>query len=204
MEDQVLVQRYFLHWMKFEVISDGVQVTESSILVRHKYKIRFENISFDPEEVTVSSKFYFWATAALITLAIIVLVLYLAGQDVHAESALIWAILAAGFGVGYLTSRKRFYVYGSKTESGDPLVVYQNKPSKVSMERFIDEVRKHRQIYLRKHYLFSSSESSVENTIEKLNWLKNQNAITEEEYEKLKKDTVAQSGWKDIRPISSN
>jgi hypothetical protein len=72
------------------------------------------------------------------------------------------------------------------------------------MQEFMAVVQKKKVEYLKTKYLFGFDSSDSADVIRKLLRLKEQGAITDEEFEKLKKDVILRSGGMNIQPPSMN
>lgn len=77
---RVLRQRRYLRRHRYEIVEDGVNVTEIALISRARYKVRFESISQNPVEVAVSSKPLFCAALGLVGLTLVLEVARLVGE----------------------------------------------------------------------------------------------------------------------------
>jgi len=183
----VFTQRRLLTSYRFELVANGVMVTEKGLTYSRAYRVPFENIPEEHEAVTISSKPRLVTTSILATLAGATGVAYLVGGDVTSETPVIYGVLAIVAGVWFLFSKKSFLVFKS---AEPPLVVMKDRPTAQAMAAFLEELREHRTAYLREKYLIGSHESATADAIHKLHWLRQQGAISESEFEALKAEIV--------------
>ena len=201
METTRLVQRRFLTRITVDIVDKGVSVSERIMFTPRKYKVRFESISAEGEEVSNSSQFRFWAAIILFGFALLTGLLQLFGQDVGGRAFIIWFVLGIIAGASYLMSRETFLVYGS---SRPALVVYKDKPSPAAFAAFMAEVQRRKQDYILKNYLLETAIGSSADAIHKLAWLKNEGAINDTEFELLKAEIVSNARWGGTIPHSTN
>jgi hypothetical protein len=192
MESTRLVQRRFLSRITVDILDKGIAVSERIMFNPRKYKVRFENISAEGEEVSNSSQLRFWATIILFALALLTGLLQLFGQDVGGWAFLIWVVLGIITGVSYLMSRETFLVYGAVRPQ---LIVYKNKPNVGAFTAFMAEVQRRKQDYILNNYLLNTAVGSSADAIHKLAWLKNEGAINDTEFELLKAEIVGNARW---------
>ena len=198
----VFKQRHLIRQHRYEVVQDGINVTENWLLGSKKYKVPFENVSKEPSEVTLSSRVRLWATIILLALSVITGIMQLLGDDVGDGACFFWGALAVVVGIGFLISRERFLVY--QLRSGDkPLVLYRDKPSRELLERFMASVQDSKNEYLRNNYLRDDG-APVADAIHKLVWLHERGALTDEEFESLKAGAIEKERWGKVLPRSLN
>ena len=201
METTRLVQRRFLARIMVDIVDKGVSVSERTMFTPRKYKVRFESISAEGEEVSNSSQFRFWAAIILFGFALLTGLLELFGQDVGGRTFAVWLVLGIIAGASYLMSRETFLVYGSARPA---LVVYKDKPNPAAFTAFMAEVQRRKQDYILKNYLLETAIGSSADAIHKLAWLKNEGAINNTEFELLKAEIVANARWGGALPHSTN
>jgi hypothetical protein len=196
-QSRLLKKRYY------EIVKDGVDVCETSLTNSIKYKVAFENIAQQPQEVSTSFNLLLWIAVVLLSLSVLTLLLQLFGQDVENGTFAIWGGLGILAGIGFFISRACFLIYNSNNHY-PRLVFYKDKPSKEQFTHFITAVHDKQREYLRQNYLINTEAVDSVNAIQKLVWLKEQQAISEDEYENLKKDIIEKARWSNIQPPSIN
>ena len=201
MDSTRLVQRRFFTRITVQIVDKGVAVSERTMFTPRKYKVAFESIPPEGNEVALSSQFRFWATIILFSLALLTGLLELFGQDVGGRTFIVWLALGIIAGVGFLLSRETFLVYGSARPA---LVVYKDKPNPAAFAAFMAELQRRKHDYILQHYLLDTAVGSSVDAIHKLAWLKNEGAITDTEFELLKSEIVGNARWGGTLPHSTN
>jgi hypothetical protein len=201
MENTRLVQRRFFTRITVDIVEKGVAVSERTMFSPRKYKVPFESLPPEGNEVTPSSQFRFWATIVLFSLALLTGLLELFGHDVGGWAFLVWLVLGIVAGISYLMSRETFLVYGSAKPA---LVVYKDRPKPAAFAAFMAEVQRRKQDYILKNYLLNTTVGSSADAIHKLAWLKNEGAINDNEFELLKAEIVGNARWGGTLPHSTN
>jgi hypothetical protein len=196
-------QRRFFTKLQYQIVSDGINFRESSVFSARQNKVPFENIPQEPSEVTTSAKWLFWVTVFLLSLSILMGILYLSGQNVESDAFIFWGILGLFTGICFITSRKHFLVYRLRNDK-QALVFFKDKPTKELLRQFIITMHNQQREYLRQHYLIGSESAASVDAIQKLLWLKAQNAINEDEFAKLKQDVIEKTKWGNVQPPSVN
>jgi hypothetical protein len=181
-----LKQRHLIQTRDYELGLDGVTILESDIIGSHKFKVRFETINDEPIEVKSSSKSAFWATIVFLVFALtsIANLAFEPDADTNAQaSPYIWGFFAILTAFSFLLTRRQFIVYGS-------LNFYRDEKSRPDVLEFMDKVKSQRLDYFNKHLTLQMGRDTSVNDIARLVWLKDQGAITQEEFNKLKSGVI--------------
>jgi hypothetical protein len=180
-------QRRLFNIREYKLADTHIAVKEENLISKHVYKIKYENISDETFEITTYSKPLLWATIIFSALTIFLFLMRLDGGDVGDDAETIWAGFAILFGLFLFNSREKYVGYKGFNQ---PLLFYKNKPSAEKLKRFIEQFDETRNQYLREFYLTDNHYLSASDEIQKLAWLKENGAITQEEFEILKKKTI--------------
>ena len=198
-DDPSFTQRRFFTRTRYQLVTDGVEVTTKTLFDSSRYRVPFEHIAGQAEEVAVSSRRWFWGMIGLMGLALYAGVLELQGEDVERGAYLVWATLGALAGAEFFLSRKTFLIYGAEYPR---LVLYKDMPDSTSLAAFMEQVQQRKQAFLLTRYLHGNQGTAAD-AIHKLAWLVEQGAITPDEYEVLKGDVVGGARTAGL-PISLN
>lgn len=183
----MFTQRRFLTSYRFELVANGVMVTEKGLTYSRTYRVPFENIPAEHEAVTISSKLRLVVTGILATLAVATGAVSVAGGDAESAAPVFYGVLAVFSGMSFLLSRKSFLVF----KTAEPaLVLMKDRPTAQAMASFLKELHQLRTEYLRQQYLIGAPESATADAIHKLHWLRQQGAISESEFDALKAEIV--------------
>jgi hypothetical protein len=180
----------------FEIRDVGVFVEEKIFLKTKKFTINYENILPNKIETTISSKVKFWLMIILIVLSLFTLISESTIAEKEIKGALFYGVFAVIISISYIISREKVIVFKSIPED---IVLYADKPSLKHVNEFCDKLLESRKDYLRD--LFTQSQTKTTN-LERLLWLKEKNAITDEEYIKLKNEIIDKDSERDL--FSSN
>ena len=187
METEKLNQRRFLNRREYILGDSHIAIKEGNLLSSQVYKIKYENISDEEFEISTYSKPLFWATIIFSSLSILLFLVRLTDGDVGDNAELIWAGFAVLFGLFLWNSRKHFVGFKGYEQ---PLLFYKDKPSAKELKSFIEQFDQKRNQYLRENYLTDNQYASASDEIQKLAWLKQNGALTQEEFENLKRQAI--------------
>jgi hypothetical protein len=154
-------------------------VKEASLLKRRSFSVPFEMIPNDFVEVSTSST---GALSLLGLAALIGLSQLQAGQG----ASFLWAVLPLG--IWYWASRVTYLVYNCGDRS---LVLFKDSPSEEAVEEFIETVQNQKQAYLRATYVGTQT-GSLADELRKLSWLKDNDALTQEEFDQMKASLLSE------------
>lgn len=175
-----LIQSRMFHKVKLTLETDGIAVDESNVSRSSKTHVYFESIPPKSSELTVGSAKVF--AGAIIMSIVTVVCLPLAFMSKADWSApVVWGIVSAILWFGFFASRKSLIRF---VQNSSGLNLYKGKPSEKSVEDFIAKMFECRNAYLLKKYGKFSETDSFEDKIGRLNYLRAQEVISEEEFEK--------------------
>ena len=148
-------------------------VQESSLLNRRSYSVPFEVIPDQFVEVAVSSQ---WALVLLSITAVVGISKLLAGEEAH------YFFAALLFGIWFWVSHVTYLVYNCGDLS---FALFKDSPSEESVREFVEELKDEKHKYLRETYVGTQTGNLVDE-LHKLAWLKDNGALTQEEFDRLK------------------
>ena len=172
----------------FTLESDAVLVRESQQFVRRsRYRVPYATLSTEPIEATAHSRLLLGLTVvSLLLSALIVVADSFGGRTWGVTAVLMYGGFALIFGFLYVSSRRRILIVPASDRS---LVFALNRPSAGEFEAFLAELAI-RRAASRHHYRADASGGSAADELQKLVWLKDQNAITPDEFDRLKRRVI--------------
>lgn len=182
----VLEQKRGFNYRKHTLFSDKVVVETKSTRKIDKYEIKIEKLGFQTQyqaDNTLPGKIFF-AVCMVIPVALIISELLL--HNVGTRNLLINCV--CWFGLALFSFLKQhqddiFLVGGDKN-----LIFYRNIPSEQKVLDFIELVIKATKDNIKSKYLSFDPNTPDEEYLARLNWLKETEMITEEEFENYKID----------------
>jgi hypothetical protein len=183
--ETILVQRGLLSRTSFLLQEDSVSVEETSPFWRKRYVALYESIPRDPVELTLRSRG--WKRILYVAVVILGSTVFAANNDLVGRPVfLFWAVFFVVAALRYATSKRTYLVF----QSGTPALVFlKNRPSGVAVQEFIARLQERKAERLRGQLLDAQGVTPA-GEIHKLAWLKEQGAISEEEFERLKRAVV--------------
>jgi|ERR1700722_15630008 len=178
MEKPDLIQKRMLEKREFTLEGNGVNVLTKNLVESNKLFVKFENIPPRSQELTSGSRKLFMAVIILTFLALVSSPL-LFQRDGWEFGVTMW-ILCIFFWVGFIFGRKS-YIFFKQNNTG--VVFFKNKPSAQKLDDFIKKLFVARNVYLLKKYGQFSDVDTFEDKMGRLNYLRAQEVISEEEFE---------------------
>jgi hypothetical protein len=181
MKEPDLRQVRLLVKKEFILEENGIAVFEKNLSRSKKYHVYFDNIPPKAQEFTTGSTGFIVAAIITAILAVFCSILILIpGAKVEWDAPIFWGIMALMLWGLYFTTRKTLLLF---IHNGAGLVLFKDKPSAQNVESFVKKLFQQRNNYLLKKYGRFSNEESFENKIGRLNFLRAQEVITEQEFE---------------------
>jgi hypothetical protein len=181
MKEPDLRQVRLLVKKEFTFEENGVAVFEKNLSRSKKYHVYFDNIPPKAQEFTAGSSGFIVAAIIAVILAVSCFILLLIpGAKVEWDAPIFWGIMALLLLGLYFTTRKSLLLF---IQNGAGLALFKNKPSAQRVESFVKKLFQKRNDYLLKKYGRFSTEESYENKMGRLNYLRAQEVITEQEFE---------------------
>lgn len=143
--------------------------------------IPFENINGDIVSYKTSNHTLLLIAIAIYVMAIAIQVSLYSGGNVEKTAALFWVGFGTIFLILYLISRQDFWKI--RLSNDNFLYIHKNIPSKAVTDKFLDELMKSRNDYLKENYAVIDENLNYESQLNNFKWLKSINAISKEEFE---------------------
>jgi hypothetical protein len=186
MPDASLRQERLVVQFDFLLEPDGVAVTEHEGTATRSYRVPFACLESNPVNVTIWSKGKLRASVILLALSALLSLLQLRGGDVDTYGALVYAAAAAVAVLLFVRSRHHYIVV-----KGSPsLVVMRDRPSAAAVAAFLEQVEARRRAYVAEHFLLDTHEGALVDAMHKLQVLREQDSISDFEFETLKADII--------------
>ncbi len=183
-----LEQRTFREKRVFLLLENGVAVVEKGTFRKREYLVSYETLDRNRFKITQSSKGWAWAAIVFLVLCLFVGITgLLEGEPGAIANMMFYGFFACICGALFAMSIQKFTGYATETGA---LLFYADKPSDGALKDFLAELERRRREYLFEHYSGSDESGSVGDELAKLHWLKEKGGLTDEEYEKLKRETI--------------
>ena len=174
------------HKVELTLEPDGIAVYEKNLSISHKTHINFEDISPKSSESTSGSKNYLIIAIILTALTLIsVPAAFASGGKGDSFVPMFWGVIAAILWIAYFSSCKSLIQF---SQNGSVLNLYKNKPSEQMVDAFIKKMFEFRKNHLLKKYGRFLAEENFENKIARLNYLRAQDVLSEEEFESKREE----------------
>jgi hypothetical protein len=181
-----LIQSRMFHKVKLTLEPDGIAVDERNLSRSSKTHVYFESIPPKSREITVSSRKITFAAIIVTILAVICLPLaFTPGAKNGWEAPVFWCVVAAILWTGFFSSRKSLIKF---VQNNSGLNLYRNKPSEKAVDEFVQKMFRLRNAYFQKKYGRFLDEESLENKMARLNYLRAQEVLSEEEFESRREE----------------
>jgi hypothetical protein len=182
----VLEQKRGLNYRKYTLFPDKVLVETKSTSKINKYEVRIEKLGFQTQyqaDNTLPAKIFLIICIAIpVALTILELLLHNVGTTTLVVNYVCWCGLAL-FSILKQHQDDIYLMGGDKN-----LVFYRNIPSEQKVLEFIDLIIKATKDNIKNKYLTFDPNTPDEEYLARLNWLKETEMITEEEFENYKID----------------
>lgn len=183
-----LIQKQGFNMKKFEIIDDILKIKTKTYGESKKWTVKIEDLGHE--------KLYQTHTKIGATIVGIIFIAFILFTTVafllnDEKSSNIWILIgmyalfgSMGWYLLWIPKKSELHLIGGLSS----VTFFSNSPSEEEVERFVDTlIEKSKQIILSK-YGKVDFDLPEETQMNQLNWLKNRNLISEEVYEKLKRD----------------
>lgn len=143
--------------------------------------IPFENINGDKVSFKSINHTLLIIAGIIYLIAIAIQVSAYRGGNTEDFAGLFWAIVATVFLVLYFLSKQNFWKIRLNNDSY--LYIHKNIPNKSTADKFIENLMKSRNGYLKENYAIVDENLSYESQLNNFKWLKSINAISKEEFD---------------------
>jgi hypothetical protein len=181
-----LTQTRGLEKREFTLEDTGVDICEKNLSSSKKYHVYFENIPPKAQEFTSGSRGLIAGAVIAASLAVICLILvWTPGTKVELDAPIFWAVTAVILWFLYFSRRKALLLF---VQNGTGLILFKDKPSTQSVDSFVERLFQQRKKCLLKKYGRFLDEEGFENKMGRLNFLRTQEVITEQEFERKREE----------------
>lgn len=180
----VLIQQRFLVKKEFQIEKDGIRIKDKSI---GEYQVPFERITRRISKSKMGRKIWLYSAFVFLFLSITV---FISGLSSHSNKggSIFWGIL----GVACLSVFS--YTYKSyrfiTCNDGRLILIFDSKPNKEQVDSFLDNLYMTRNEYLKNKYTKVDPDFPIDEQLYKIKWLYEEEIISEDEFNKIKKDCL--------------
>jgi hypothetical protein len=184
-----LKQSRGLHKVELTLEADSILVFEKNLSGSKKTYVRYESISPKPVEITTNHKRLLVAAIIFSLIGIFIWSsLFSVGGKNDWSSLVAWILIPAIFWFFFFLSRKSIVRFA---QSGQGLSLYKDRPSTNEFEDFVKKLFVARNEFLvKKHGKFLDEEDYAAK-MNRLSFLREQEAITEQEFDARHKEFAA-------------
>lgn len=185
-----LSQRKFLNWTKFKICDRGVQISTTSIGISNECTIHFEDITNTISKYSKRYAILFYPVVFFIIFTVIACIDFAQGKG-SIQPVVEFIIPSLLFlGIFFVTSKKCTYI---KLSNNKFIVFHTSIPNKETVDFFISEMFLRRNEYLKNKYAYVDKDFPIEKQLNKLMWLLENDIITKDEFQNLKKQLSSKS-----------
>jgi hypothetical protein len=185
MDKSDFTQRRFFSGRQFKLERDGVEVSETNWLNSRRYHVPYECISPKSEQITSANRKVLSASLVFTVITIVCAVVVSVGRESDAVSTILfWGLISTVCWVGFFVSRVSVMVYA---QNNGILVLFADIPSQGEVARFVRRLFEARNAFMRAKYGRLSLDQPIAQRIAKLEMLRDQDVISEQEFNRLYK-----------------
>lgn len=189
---QSLTQKTLFRSTQYTIEYNGVRLLQRTLTKQVNVFVRFEEIPNTHFTLTVYHKFLL-ALALVIGLFAGFFAISMINDPQRAERVpglLFFLVITAVPALLSWLTRKQFIGF---SDEGHTFMLRANKPSQAAVATFLDQLRESKTAYLRDMYLNLGSDRSPSEQLRTLLWLKNHEAITQQELEEQKRKLLPET-----------
>jgi hypothetical protein len=180
-----LIQRHFLATTQFTTEYNGVRVARKGLNKQFAYLVPFEEIPSSPFALRVYEKAAIMLTVVCSVVALIMLISMLTSPtNPLSIGGIITVVAFAGIpaAITWFT-RKELTGFGVPVQG---FIINANRPSREAVQSFLQSLHQAKLKYLREMYFDTPSNAAPADELKMLLWLKEQGAISADEFEARK------------------
>jgi hypothetical protein len=182
-------QKRLLNRRRYSLVDNGVHVEETTPLRRQSYVIGFETLARERFEIGTSSRGWFWAGVIGVALAVLVAIVQAVEGEARPDAVIVWLGMGSLFLAIHWTTRETFIGYPAGSMS---LLFWKDRPNASALESFIDRLQTAQVNYLQREYAPAPAPPrTVVEDLERLAHLRERGALTDEEFERMKRDLIS-------------
>ena len=176
-------QRSFLETRVFHLYEDRIKVSECKGFSQLEYTRSFESIFDGRIKYKQFPKVSFVGMIAVLIIEVVLAYILRSDIDLFVVPAILFGILFLCFAVNYCFTYRKYIGYDTEAK---PILFLINRPSKDELELFLDAFESRKKQYIFEQYGYVETKGEISNELQRLYWLKERSALTEEEYIKAK------------------
>jgi hypothetical protein len=160
-------------------------VTENTPLSSHRRHVYYEEIPPRSEELTLLPRKLLGCAILFSLLAVFGIVAFMATENKKPGdgfSILFWSVPAALFWICFFLGRSSVLIF---MQGPGLIVLFADRPSREAVDAFVKQLFKFRNLHLRAKYGQFSPDEPLAERLRRLELLRGQEAITEEEYQSM-------------------
>jgi hypothetical protein len=187
MELKEFFQRRGFRSSHYKLERDGIAVHEKGILNSRRYHVPYICISPKGEEITSSNGKMMSAAIFFTVLTLICMIVVAFGSKKDSDgwvTYVFWGVPAILCWGAFIWGRISLLIYA---QNGGVLALHADNPSREEVSRFVRQLFEARNAFLRSKFGRLSLDQPLAERLAALELLRDQEAITEEEYNRLRK-----------------
>ncbi len=184
----VITQRYLLSSRNYTIEYNGVRVFEKGFNKQFSYFIPFENVPSTAFSLRMYDKTAIILTVVCSVFAIVIAIgIVQSGQVTIGNILFFLALVGIPAALTWFT-RKELAGLGTP---GNGLILRANRPSIQAVQSFLQALRQAKISYLREAYFDKATPNTSEDELQRLLWLKEHGAISNDEFEARKQNITS-------------
>jgi len=180
-----LKQRKLFTLREFELVSKGVLLKYKDISGYYELTKPYIEITKDIKIIKTGGRGWLIASGIFVIIALILFIDRLTGGSVEKNAEIIW--ISISLICFCIFTIKHTSIMQLMCTDGDAIVFFYNEKNREELGKFIQSIFKERDKYLKDKYTKIDMDFPKEENLYKIEWLKNQEIISEDEYNELKK-----------------
>jgi hypothetical protein len=181
-----LTQKKLFKIKYFELRDENIVIEESILFNTKKFIVNYEDLTTNHVETVTSSKVKYWVMIVLFVVCLLLLYNSITTPKGF-EAFFFFTTILFAVTTSYFFTREKVVVFES---SPDNIVLFHDKPNSEEVSSFCDSLIQNRIEYFGKYYSENLTVGTKVTELEKLNQLKENGSITEEEFTKLKNEII--------------
>ena len=185
--ETVFEQKRRFDLRRYTLYSDRILVEINTVRQNQKYEVKLDEIGYKIRYQSDSFAFQKAAFYVCLSLLVLVWILHFVAPRQMDTTGVVVGTLVLGFFISIIKFKKLdddIFLFGGQVD----LVFFRAIPNKESVLDFINQVITTSKTYLRKKYGIVNTTISEEMFLGRLNWLKDNEVISEEELYELKNE----------------
>ncbi len=177
-------QKTLFEKRSFVLKKNGIQCHSKDASGDSEYFVSYEDITQNIRNQYDKSARLFYITLSFAVFSVIGIA-YEMITGANLRPLGFWIIMTVIIGAFYQITKKRYKII--MLNNGTGLFMFKNKPNENAVNAFIEQIYEHKRQYLRDQYFYIDPQKDNAAELKRLNWLLNENAITEQELQEISK-----------------